>query len=623
VVSKPSDQRQEVVMSRALVLSLVLALGSNVTDPPRSASQAWPLVLACLELPVPNSWADPEAARVAWDRTTRCTEAGRELVQHGDDSDRERLSEVFDELPDNSMLRPPLLEVFLDWHLNQALEDLESREPADASAAPRAVPELPEVLRSAPPELQEAWRLYQRLAEGDEDGPAKPPGETISFQSNRARFERTVAGFLRGRIAPDVATRELMRYEWGGWCGMGSDSLYHPRAKAFMIASLQLGRADLAAQASRSLQRWGIDSGGPQPWDRRLLTAAGIDWERFYLGGVLSDQTYLAGELARRGSDLSALHLLAAARLLSEGQTETDTSLIEALGALVEPGGSCSDDTVIGMQAVERDPEAPAVSAAVQEGVLEFLGERVGPQSGLQEAETASNLLVKRCRPESREVFRTMLASPYGEVRQRGALGLRGLGESLEDPAAPRPVAFRVVVDGKPLAQQQVQWSLEMPEHGTTSSGDQTDGMGILRVTRDLFVDPRRPVSSVTLGMRDLSSADKAWFEVELPVPKALDQVTTASVRLGSLTVVVPESLLAGRPRLALSAETKRYGDTPMMSPIGTDLRVTSARMHFPRLQHGRYSAALWRGSAVYVSPEVEVGDRPVTVRVSERAVGR
>ena len=606
-------------MSRALALPLVLVLGLNVTEP-RSATQAWPLVLSCVESPVPKSWDDPEVARAAWEKTTRCAQAGRDIVELGDDSDRERLWQVFDDLTEDSMLRAPLLDVFLDGHLDRVLEGLEPRAPANASEDPRPVPEW---LANAPPELQEAWRLYQAVAEGDEDmRPERPPGETISFQANEARFQRTVAGFLRGQIAPDVAVRELMRYEWGGFCGMGSESLYLPRAKVLIIANLQHGRADLAARSSGALRGWGIDTAGPQPWDRRLLIAAGIDWERFSLGGVLSGQASMAGELARHGSDLSAHHLLEAARLLADGGADTGEHLLWPLAGLVERGGSCGDYVTFSSQEVERDPEAPAVSGQVQEGVLEHLGERIGPSAGLQEAEAASHLLVQRCRPESRKAFRTMLGSPYGEVRRRGAIGLRGLGEALEDPAAPRPVAFRVLVNGEPLAQQQVQWSLAMGEQGTMSAGDQTDSAGVLRMTRDHFVDPRRPVSAVILARRNLESADEAWFEVELPRPKDLDQVTTASVRLGSLTVVVPEALLKGRPRLTLSAETMRYGGSPMMSPIGMELRVSAGRIHFPRLQHGRYSASLWlRGATVHVSPEVVVGDRPVTVRVSERAL--
>jgi len=257
-----------------------------------------------------------------------------------------------------------MIGAFLDWHLARALEDL-----AGAPAASAGVPvvpadaELPEHLKEAPAELQQAWWAFRQATRDDEKARPRPPkGEGIAFQSNEPVFQRAVAGLLRGRTSPADAIGELSRFEWGGWCGTGSESLYMPQSKALMIAYLRLGRIDLATAASAGIGGWtmGPDRDGPAPWDRRLLAAAGIDWERFYRGAVVSGRTSFAEAVAREGSDHAAQQLVTAARLMM-GAKEDD-GLVWPLAALVERTKSCSSYATGSSREVDRDPGAPPVS---------------------------------------------------------------------------------------------------------------------------------------------------------------------------------------------------------------------------------------------------------------------
>jgi hypothetical protein len=409
---------------------------------------------------------------------------------------------------------------------------------------------------------------------------------------------------------------------------MGSHVLTGPQSKALLIAYLQLGRMDLALAASGELDTriFGAESQATR-WDRRLLPAAGIDWEAFHLGGVLSGEVDLASTLARRGSERAARRLLAAARVVEAADEEEWTvsnALLWPLAALVEPGGSDTGYGTSYSREVQRDPEAAPLGGDVQEDVLDLLAEKVGPDAGLDEADTASHLLVQLCRPESRPTFRAMLRSPYDEVRKRGAIGLRALGETLADPPPSHPVAFRVLVDGKPVVQLEVETTLEMGEGNEESSNIISDVKGVVHLSRDRFLDPRRPLTSVRLGAPELASASDVWFAASLDPPINLDAVTTVSIRTGSLTVNIPPSLLvgtAGGPAtLQLVAETDRYGIEAMPLPV-SNLPVVSARVTFSHLQHGRYQVWLHGGGRLHTSPTVEVSERPATLTVSERSV--
>lgn len=99
--------------------------------------------------------------------------------------------------------------------------------------------------------------------------------------------------------------------------------------------------------------------------------------------------------------------------------------------------------------------------------------------------------------------------------------------------------------------------------------------------------------------------------------------MSTVSVRTGSLTVVIPRTLLAGTsrpPTIQLLAETARYGVDAMPLPVSGNLPVVSSRITFPHVQHGRYEVWLHRGVSLHTSPTVEVGEHPATLTVSERS---
>ena len=595
---------------------------------PASADESWPVLRGCVEDPPLEPGVDRDFEQT-WSRMLQCGVAAREIVRAGTDADREQLWSVFDELPERSHVAADVLNAFLDRHLERDLAALEG------SSAPRTVDppvvalEIPDSLRDAPAELQQAWRLYQTVVEGGQNTRDRHSGEDrIVFQSNQPTFRRTVAGLLRGEVPAMDAVRELSRYEWGGWCGTGSGMLIGPQSKALLIANLKLGRVDLALAASGGLDTPLVrPEGQTGRWDRRLLAAAGIDWEGFYLGGVLADQVDLANGLARHGSDRALRHLLAAARVVEAAEEEWSAAepLLWPLAAVVEPSGSCLDYGTSDSREVQRAAEAAAVGGDVQEDVLELLAEKVGPDAGLDEAETASHLLVQLCRPESRPTFRAMLRSPYEEVRNRGAIGLRGLGETVADPRPSLPVAFRIVVDGKPAGQRKVEWTLRTGEGNEESSSADADVEGVVRLSRDRFLDPRRRVASVRLGAPDLASASDIWFASSLEPPANLDAVSTVSVRTGSLTVEIPRPLLAGAegdaPTLQLIAETDRYGIETIPLPVSANLPVVSARVTFTHLQHGRYLVWLRRGDSVHTSPTIEVNERPATMIVNERSV--
>jgi hypothetical protein len=556
-----------------------------------------------------------------------CAEAARSVASAGTDADRGQLWSVFDRLPAESQLLDDLLNALLDWHVAAVLATVEEGPLSRSESASPVDTQVPPFLGDAPEDLRQAWRLYQSIADGDDkERESRASDEQIDYQSHRAEFHKAVADLLRDRLSPSMAIEELSQYEWGGWCGTGSNLLYDPRAKALLIASLRLGRADLAVGASAGLNGgFLVDDSAVSKWDRRLLAAAGLDWEQFYIGGVLSGDLSLAAVVARHGSERAARHLLATVPFVEaaqEGPYAPFETMAWPLAALVEAGDACAKRASFNSQEVERDPEADTISADLQAAVLGLLEGRIGPEAGLREADTASLLLAQLCRPESRAAFRTMVGSRYDEVRQRGASGLRALGERVADPRRSRPVAFRIVVDGRPFGRHDVQSTLQLTA-GEQFSSAVSDDRGVVELARDPFLDPRDRVTAVRLETPQIESPGDLWFGATVSPPSNLDSVKTVSIRTGALTVEVPDALLGDAgdtpPTLELQALVDRLGVHEMPTEVGS-VPMRAGRVTFRRLQHGRYQVSGLRGDRVFESDIVELGARPATLTVRERS---
>jgi hypothetical protein len=628
-------------MKRALSVSVLLGLGfvlptvfaagpvpmecavPEPEDTATSADPSWRVLDGCVVNPPRDSDVPQDLSP---SRRAECHEAAATITRVGTDADRNRLLSLFDDLPEDSPMAEDMLGALLDQHVESALAALAAQAPGQASVATAAVAvdaDMPDYFREAPEDLQEAWRLYQGVAQaGQERWQTPSADEMIEFQWNEPAFHRDLTTLLRGQASPTESIHDLTRFTWVGQCGMGSDRMSEPRAKALLIASLQLGQVDRALAASGGI---GEEMIGPQEgtarWDRRLLTAAGIDWERFGLGAAMSGPSNLVFDLARYGSNRTARSLLAAVRFLGIVREEAPDSsweqLLWPLSVFVEGTHSCTQEGVESLRGLHRDPRAEPIADDLQEEILDLLAENVGPGAGRQEAETASNLLVELSRPESRPAFRTMLRSPYDEVRRSGAIGLRALGETIAEPRPWPPVRFRVVIDDKPVARSSVAWTLRTVDWEDLSSS-QSDDEGVVGIPRDLFLDPRRPVPSVGFRASGLASSRDVWFDASLDAPTDLGALTTVSVRTGSLTIVVPPALLeaAAPPTVQLWADN----NDGLELPISGDLAV-AARITFPHLQYGRYRLQVHYDNRFYASPSTQVAERPMTTTVSDRSM--
>lgn len=586
-----------------LLAALLLSHEASMPAPDAtSAEDLWPVVMRCQwEL----AWSAGEGAEV-FNRAHRCWRAAERLAWSGDDADRSRLWDVYDTLPADGLARPSVLKGFMAARLADAVAELrpgpETAEPVDIETAQR-------LSSAVEREYAEAYQALQ--AHG-----------AVAVQSHWPDFHAAVADFLRGRSSAGQALDRIGRFAWGGFCGTFSDLLHEPQHAALMLAYLSEGRTDLAAGALLRIGERGAWSEAVPGWDRRILEAAGLDWETLYVGALMNGRA-TAEDLGRRGSDRSARLLLAARDRPRSPSDQTplgdDPGFLSALAAFVRPGKGCSAYGTWSSSEVRREATVPS-EPELERQILEALAEKVRPDQGEDPADAASHSLLRLCRTESRQAFRVMTTSPFSKVRQRGVIGLEALGEKAAPVAEPRPVAFRITVDGRPLAGVELGWELTR-EGQTRSSVARSDKGGVVRLERDPFVDPKQPVQRWALEAPKLAEPGDVWLAVGGPTPANLDAVTDVEVATQSLTLVLRPD--PGPATVTLQANSARSWIGEFLHAISRELRAEpGSTLVFARLQRGReYRLDVVRADGTrWESERIALGDVPVVVEMRKGA---
>jgi len=364
-----------------------------------------------------------------------------------------------------------------------------------------------------------------------------------SFLSHQAEYWQLVESMLDSGKGP--FSERLLEYNWGGWCGTGSEIFTFPQMTALTMAFAMDGKWEEAAGAALSVQ--GVDVGGAM----RVLRACVEDSQTVVLGGLASaevdpggffyGQTSLLAMLLDSPGDSRVRGLMSVAVCASGYNQAQD---FKALGMLAreEPeerygmsgsplfgGGGLSEARVRPLDKEER------------EKVKAFLCSRKVSELSISGAEELVSVLGDSEWPGAVSALRGLLDHPSASVAESAARQLKSAGITVQVPPKLGPVRCRLTVDGKPYAGKRVQWSISWNEMGT--SGEVTsDAEGIVDVPRSHFIDKTAAsIRAFGLHSMDLKEISDPWFGVKLPLPPANDQVIPVEVKTAPVRVRLPE----------------------------------------------------------------------------------
>jgi hypothetical protein len=530
-----------------------------------------------------------------------------------------RLWQAYDALPAYANLRGSIVHYLLDRRVERALASLPQPNPT-VVAQDEALDEL----------LAQARAAHKTLAQAVADRLLSARGDLseVSYQEEREAFEATIAAFVRGRLSLTAAESAVARFAWGHWCGSGADSLANPRSSVVLLKAIEDRRWEVAAGAIHESWFWHylrfkLRSDDPR---RKLLSLAGLDWELNEVGAALAGDSSALQSLGGFGSDRAARMLISGFEAASADPDATariePLQLLPALAAFVVPRKGCEfTPFFVGLYGVNRVSPVET-SETTQQQILDLLARYVAPDRGLREAETASSLLVRLCRTESRDAFRGMLESPFASVQRMGFGGLRALGDDPVPQPEAKGLRFEITVDGNPFASRPIAWQVKGPRGASTSSFLTSDERGGISVSRDLFVDPAARVESIVVGSEFKEPTD-AWFRLAMPQPPDLDAPIHVSVETQRLTVKFAESadeLPVANIKVELFSAVRRLGvdDLALVTSRGLsrDAPIVFEHLQRDRLYHVR---VIGPGNRGWTSDEVLLGSTPSVILVPPR----
>jgi hypothetical protein len=498
---------------------------------------------------------------------------------------------------------------------------------------------LPDSLKDAPESLIEAWQVYQsamapvRAALKAEASPQSPPG------GDHVLLGRTLRAWVAKR-QPD-AWRDLAKCEWRGFCGTGSDMLYHPRSRGILVSLLTDGRLAEAAGASLMLTSnsmgIGDNTGSMNLEIPRFLTALGLDWELLYAGSLLPGS---GGDFARMSetgraaiSDYRNEHhpwsVLAAsgsARGVQLGLDLIRFANIEARDAMdfltraLGPEPSRPGVTVF-RSGDDRPERTQPVSAASRREVLAVMAGYLAPTRESEELAVVLDELPFHTVAELRPQLITLAAhrSPKVSAKARALLGSAGLATKLPPPATDfAPLRLRLLFHGQPLAGAKLRIDF-VPRQGLDSDAT-TDSDGKLNIPLIEALDPAlirsmkiqsSPTARISLGIPGFDGADETsapameaeeatpWFSTEFPVTAQQTEVRDVSIPLAPLEIRLSAANEVRTPSVEITLQRFESPDGESLSYASAALSVRPGGVaRFTRLQPGKYLLTI-RGAGV------------------------
>ena len=526
--------------------------------------------------------------------------------RHAGEAEWPELLEIFEKLPPDSWERSFALMPLSDLWLRLNGEKMKFPAPQKLAGE---VAKMPDEVAQLPANLQDAARKFRSFVQPVSVSSFVENASFRSFQSNEPAYWKLIGDLLAGRGGD--WSRQLQNYGWGGSCGTGSEVLMMPQSRALLIAYLKENRPKEAIKAALTMPQNLLGLGEPSTAPAlSILRQAGIDWIQAMTGGlVLADLTkdkesfwffYQQGEwldvLSRQGDGEAAELLLEIARRVPAAKRE---AYLRALANFVEPAKPASPRR-----------EAPPISAKVQEKILTFFEEQITDQTSMDELRALTYIYETLERPETKPALRKIVDLPSQSLAERAVRVLQELGETVTLPPKAAPVRYLVKLNGRPVAEQKLEFSVKYKDGGSISTSVKTNAEGLATVSRDYFLDKNRSAERVSLGLWTMNKPDSGWFEFHLPPPGGGNDVIPADVVVGPFTLLLPLPSTVPRREKDDMSITMRFAQTEK-DAVGSLAAVVKLpvkdKVEFVALAPGLYHVDVQMPGAARWSGQVEV----------------
>lgn len=459
---------------------------------------------------------------------------------------------------------------------------------------------LPPAIKTLPPDLQKAWLTWRRATDlVVAPWTIKATRKTIAYQSECKQFWSLVDDLLAGR--GEAWSARLLRYQWVGWCGTGSEELIIPQSWALVMAFVAEHQIPEAISASFWVRPayYFFRNDEKYPGLSQFLQNSGFDWQEGIVGSLVNEAAFSSIDhgisydinvslLIDHGGEKSASLLLQLVRKLPP---EDKFNLLRVYAPFVPPGSSAA-------ASIRRSNSEP-ISEKIQAGLLEEISGQVVDNSRFEVSSGLAEILASLRRPETKDALYRLLQHPSENIARKAANTLEVLGDKVTMPPKLGPVRYQVIVNGQIFAGKEIWWHLKTGSCSIISSA-QTDAQGIVSLDRDQFFDLKHVLPEVRLSYSKIKDPSDLWFNLDVPPPMESDAPIPVKVETKSFDFLVSSP---GSNSLEIRiSKVLKGGD---LDPVGeVKLNPASSPIHFTALPPDEYhleistaEVAPWEGN--------------------------
>lgn len=361
-----------------------------------------------------------------------------------------------------------------------------------------------------------------------------------SFQSNEHLFYKTIEGILFNSTRDDL--KNLNKFNWGGWCGTGSEYFY---SKQLLVELLILLRErDYLSILGRSDHYSGPNLAGKSKI--KLLELCNIDWIDYFTGAMLSGKLNSVPTIfTKSGSDKAALNLLECKDSISSKGWYI-IKCAEFINPSSEQDREYFDYFDDNQFLKNYEYNLPLTIIPVNDELKNKLKHEIINISSTADefylCQSAIDALLKiKFDEEVKETLLLLTKSKFSIIRRNAANILKKKGIVVSLPNDDGKIKFKFLVNGKPLKQDKIRCEFYKDSTAGRSflnDSEKTNEDGILSITGDLLLDHVNEIKKIIFYPDKMNNGGKeAIFVCESVLPKNLNDTTIINIQAAKVLV--------------------------------------------------------------------------------------
>ena len=365
-----------------------------------------------------------------------------------------------------------------------------------------------------------------------------------SVQSNYNLFYKEIEEILKSDSVGEHM-KEIRKFQWGGWCGTGSEFFYDKQKIAILILLLKeknypaiIGNLDFT------------DNIGYENF-RMLIQLYGYDWIDYYTGVMIDGKWQRTTPYYTRIGGEKAANNLIKMKEDNFANIYGNSQYLSLCGGFIIKKNPYEDsynynffsNPFFRNEFIENKDPVVEVSPEVKEKLAETIVETVKNDTSIDVCSTAAGIFSSL--PFSRDIKEILLGytkSKFKSIREKAAKILKKNGINIELPPDNGLVTFRLLLDSIPLSKFNVGYDIitDTTKFGySMSSSLKTSANGLISFSKDLLLSMKSPVQKIRFTSNGFSSdtVKYAFFCADAAMPKNLTDTTDVFISTGKLSL--------------------------------------------------------------------------------------